>query len=152
MQTIFLVLSLFVKQQMVGQNMNLCILSVGKINEVILSIKNASFFFTVWEFWGKMIYLVSLNQYNDLYLPKNKNMEVMTGLLMSRSSSLFIKGETQKLVEFKNLNLVSKDRKSLLLLLGGLLQICRYFISNCSIKDTIYYHASSSNQASSVFS
>lgn len=110
------------------------------------------FFFTVWEFWGKMIYLVSLNQNNDLYLPKNKNMEVMTGLLMFRSSSLFIKGETQKLVEFKNLNLVSKDRKSLLLLLGGLLQICRYFISNCSIKDTIYYHASSSNQASSVFS
>lgn len=132
--------------------MNLCILSVGKINEVILSIKNASFFFTVWEFWGKMIYMVSLNQYNDLYLPKNKNMEVMTGLLMFRSSSLFIKGETQKLVEFKNLNLVSKDCKSLLLLLGGLLQICRYFISNCSIKDTIYYHASSSNQASSVFS
>lgn len=122
-------------------------------NEVILSIKNASFFFfTVWEFWGKMIYMVSLNQYNDLYLPKNKNMEVMTGLLMFRSSSLFIKGETQKLVEFKNLNLVSKDCKSLLLLLGGLLQICRYFISNCSIKDTIYYHASSSNQASSVFS
>lgn len=56
--------------------MNLCILSVGKINEVILSIKNASFFFTVWEFWGKMIYMVSLNQYDDLYLHKNKNMEV----------------------------------------------------------------------------
>lgn len=34
------------------------------------------FFFTVWEFWGKMIYMVSLNQYNDLYLHKNKNMEV----------------------------------------------------------------------------
>lgn len=114
--------------------------------------KTRAFYFTVWEFWGKMIYMVSLNQYNDLYLPKNKNMEVMTGLLMFRSSSLFIKGETQKLVEFKNLNLVLKDRKSLLLLLGGLLQICRYFISNCSIKDTIYYHASSSNQASSVFS
>lgn len=127
-------------------------LSVGKIMKLFYQSKTRAFFFYCLGIWGKMIYLVSLNQYNDLYLPKNKNMEVMTGLLMFRSSSLFIKGETQKLVEFKNLNLVSKDRKSLLLLLGGLLQICRYFISNCSIKDTIYYHASSSNQASSVFS
>lgn len=46
MQIIVLIYpGLFVKQQMVGQNMNLRILSVGKINEVILSIKNASFFF-----------------------------------------------------------------------------------------------------------
>lgn len=41
--------------------MNLCILLVGKINEVILLIKNVSFFFIVWEFWGKMIYMVFLN-------------------------------------------------------------------------------------------
>lgn len=99
MQTIFLALLLFVKQeqQMVGQNMNWCILISSENNEVILSIKNAIFvFFIVWEFWGKMISMVYWHQYSDLYLPINKNMEVMSGPLMFTSSSLLMKRETPK--------------------------------------------------------